>query len=90
LFERSRNGYIRSVALAALRGDRDAHVRRSAGSRLGLISTRPTGLVPPEDQGYVLALVNLPAAAALERTNAAMSALTRIARDVPGVDGVVC
>src|ERR1700752_3133060 len=55
----------------------------------GLISTRPTGLVPPEDQGYLLALVSLPPAAALERTNAAMSALTRIAREVPGVDGVV-
>src|SRR5580693_5298786 len=55
----------------------------------GLISTRPTGLVPPEDQGYLLAVVSLPPAAALERTNAAMSALTHIAREVPGVDGVV-
>ena len=55
----------------------------------GLIANRPTGLVPPEDQGYVLAVVSLPPAAALERTNAAMSALTRIAREVPGVDGVV-
>jgi hypothetical protein len=26
----------------------------------GLIATRPTGLVPPEDQGYVLAVVSLP------------------------------
>src|SRR5258708_20982848 len=55
----------------------------------GLIATRPTGLVPPEDQGYVLAVVSLPPAAALERTNAVMSALTHIAREVPGVDGVV-
>ena len=54
----------------------------------GLIATRPTGLVPPEDQGYVIAVVSLPPAAALERTNAAMSALTHIAREVPGVDGV--
>jgi HAE1 family hydrophobic/amphiphilic exporter-1/multidrug efflux pump len=46
-------------------------------------------LVPPEDQGYVLALVSLPPAASLERTNAAMSAVTRISREVPGVDGVV-
>ena len=37
----------------------------------------------------MLAVVNLPPAASLERTNAAMSALTRIAREVPGVDGVV-
>ena len=40
----------------------------------GLIANRPTGLVPPEDQGYVLAVVSLPPAASLERTNAAMSA----------------
>ncbi len=45
--------------------------------------------MPPEDQGYVLAVVSLPPAASLERTNAAMSALTRIARERPGVDGVV-
>src|SRR5881392_2753209 len=32
---------------------------------------------------------SVPPAAALERTNAAMSALPRIAREVPGVDGVV-
>ncbi len=90
LFERSRNGYVRSVALM----QRYAVIVMLTfvvllAAAWGLISTRPTGLVPPEDQGYVLALVNLPAGAALERTNVAMSELTRIARDVPGVDGVV-
>ncbi|TMH59766.1 MAG: multidrug efflux RND transporter permease subunit [Betaproteobacteria bacterium] len=90
LFERSRNGYVRSVAVM----ERHAViVMLTFGALLiavwGLIVNRPTGLVPPEDQGYVLAVVNLPPAAALERTNAAMSALTRIAREVPGVDGVV-
>ena len=90
LFERSRNGYVKSVAVM----ERHAViVMLTFGALLvavwGLIATRPTGLVPPEDQGYVLAVVSLPPAAALERTNAAMSALTRIAREVPGVDGVV-
>jgi HAE1 family hydrophobic/amphiphilic exporter-1/multidrug efflux pump len=54
-----------------------------------LVSTRPTGLVPPEDQGYLLTVVSLPPAASVERTNAAMSRLTRIALDTPGVEGVV-
>ncbi len=54
----------------------------------GLIAARPTGLVPDEDQGYLLAVVQLPAAASLERTTAAVGQLTRIARDMPGVDGV--
>src|SRR5882724_5803418 len=90
LFERSRNGYVKSVAVM----ERHAViVMLTFGVLLiavwGLISNRPTGLVPPEDQGYVLAVVSLPPAAALERTNAAMSALTRIAREVKGVDGVV-
>src|SRR5439155_1410376 len=90
LFERSRNGYVRSVAVM----ERHAViVMLTFGALLiavwGLIVNRPTGLVPPEDQGYVLAVVGLPPAAALERTNAAMSALTHIAREVPGVDGVV-
>jgi len=47
-----------------------------------------TGLVPDEDQGYMFSLLQLPPAASLERTNAAVAQLTRIARDVKGVDGV--
>ena len=90
LFERSRNGYIRSVA------GMERHavlVMLTFGVLLlavwGLIATRPTGLVPPEDQGYLIAVVNLPPAASLERTNAAMSEVTRLSREVPGIDGVV-
>ncbi|QDZ28830.1 efflux RND transporter permease subunit [Noviherbaspirillum sp. UKPF54] len=53
-----------------------------------LIKNRPTGLVPTEDQGYVFAVMQLPNGASLERTNAAVAQLTRIARETPGVDGV--
>lgn len=54
----------------------------------GLIRSRPTGLVPEEDQGYVFAVLQLPPAASLERTNAAVAQLTKIARETPGVAGV--
>jgi HAE1 family hydrophobic/amphiphilic exporter-1/multidrug efflux pump len=54
-----------------------------------LVSTRPTGLVPAEDRGYLFAVVQLPPAASLQRTTAAMNQLTQIARGVGGVDGVV-
>ncbi|HEY0338574.1 MAG TPA: efflux RND transporter permease subunit, partial [Burkholderiales bacterium] len=89
-FDRSRNGYVRTVATM----ERHAvMVMLTFAALLGvvywLISTRPSGLVPPEDQGYVIAVVGLPPAASLERTNAAMSEVTKIARQVPGVDGVV-
>jgi hydrophobe/amphiphile efflux-1 (HAE1) family protein len=89
-FDRSRDGYVRTVAVM----ERHALMVMLTFAVLlvavyGLISTRPSGFVPPEDQGYALALVNLPAAAALERTNAAMSQVSQIARGIPGVDGVV-
>ena len=90
LFDRSRDGYVRSVAVM---GRHAAMVMLTFGTLLvavcGLIATRPTGLVPPEDQGAVYALVTLPPAASLERTDQAMSQMTRIARQVPGVEGVV-
>jgi hydrophobe/amphiphile efflux-1 (HAE1) family protein len=53
-----------------------------------LIRSRPSGLVPTEDQGYVFAVMQLPLGASLERTNAAVAQLTRIARETPGVAGV--
>jgi multidrug efflux pump subunit AcrB len=89
-FNRSRDGYVRTVAVM----ERHALMVMLTFAVLlvavyGLISTRPSGFVPPEDQGYALALVNLPPAAALERTNAAMSQVSQIARSIPGVDGVV-
>src|SRR5882762_1208828 len=89
-FEGARNGYLASVSLMLRH---IVLVLLTFGLLLvaiwGLIGTRPTGLVPPEDQGFAFAVVALPNGAALERTNAAMSQLTRIAREVPGVDGVV-
>src|SRR6185436_8762484 len=90
IFDRSRNGYLRGVS---------SLIRHTALVTLtfvvlliavwGLIKTRPTGLVPPEDQGYLFAVVQLPVAASLERTTAAMNQLIQSARQVPGVDGVV-
>jgi HAE1 family hydrophobic/amphiphilic exporter-1/multidrug efflux pump len=53
-----------------------------------LIQNRPTGLVPEEDQGYAFAVLQLPPAASLERTNAAVAQLTKIANETPGVAGV--
>ncbi len=54
----------------------------------GLVSTRPTGLVPEEDQGYLLAVVSLPPAASSQRTLAAVAQFEQIARETPGVAGI--
>ena len=58
------------------------------GVLYGLIHTRPTGLVPDEDQGYVFVVLQMPPAASLERTNAAVQQMTKIAAEVPGVAGI--
>ncbi len=89
-FERTRNGYLASVS----RMERHVVlVMLTFGVLLaaiwGLVAARPTGLVPPEDQGYAFAVLALPNGASLERTNAAMSQVSRIARETPGVDGVI-
>src|SRR5258706_2796663 len=89
-FERTRTGYLSSVSFMLRH---IVLVALTFGVLLiavwGLITTRPTGLVPPEHQGFAFAVVALPNGAALERTNAVMSQLTRIAHEVPGVEGVV-
>src|SRR6266436_4770276 len=89
-FDLTRNGYIASASVM---------VRHTLLVMLtfvallvavwGLIATRPTGLVPPEDQGFLVAVAALPAAASIERTNAAMEQLSRIAREVPAVEEVI-
>ncbi len=55
----------------------------------------PTGFVPSQDKGYLLVNVQLPDAASLERTNAVMKEIDRIARGdeddksrFPGIAGV--
>jgi hydrophobe/amphiphile efflux-1 (HAE1) family protein len=90
-FERFRGGYLSAVSAL---NRRTVLVAVTFVGLLaivwGLVSTRPTGLVPGEDQGYLFSIVSLPASASLERTEAAMSQVVRIARATPGVAGVVC
>ena len=49
----------------------------------------PGGFVPEEDQGYFLALVELPDAATIERTKSVMNQVSEMARKTPGVADVV-
>jgi HAE1 family hydrophobic/amphiphilic exporter-1 len=53
------------------------------------LSRIPTGFLPIEDQGYLLATVQLPDGASLERTNDVLQQVTEIARKTPGVDKVL-
>lgn len=45
----------------------------------------PTGFIPTEDQGYLMVVAQLPDAASLQRTDAALAQVSQLARAIPGV-----
>ena len=49
----------------------------------------PTGFIPVEDQGYMLATVQLPDGASLERTQNVLDRVSVLARQTGGVDKVI-
>jgi len=55
------------------------------GATFGLLRILPTGFVPPEDQGYFLVSVQLPPAASLERTDAAVRKVEAYLDEAPGI-----
>src|SRR5919201_4494723 len=59
-----------------------------AASGYGL-SRVPTGFLPIEDQGYLIAAVQLPDGAALERTQAVLDRASGLIKDTPGVAQVI-
>jgi hydrophobic/amphiphilic exporter-1 (mainly G- bacteria), HAE1 family len=86
-FERGRNTYvstcrslIRKSALALLLLAGCALVAGWFGTKL------PTGFLPEEDLGYVLLTVQLPNAASLQRTDAALTKIEGIIRPIPAVE----
>ena len=53
------------------------------------LSRVPTGFIPIEDQGYLLAAVQLPDGASLDRTQRVMDQVQEIASKTPGVEQVM-
>ena len=45
----------------------------------------PRGFLPPQDRGYAIVYAQLPDAASLERTQAVVDKISKIARETPGV-----
>ncbi|PZO31864.1 MAG: hydrophobe/amphiphile efflux-1 family RND transporter, partial [Alphaproteobacteria bacterium] len=60
---------------------------------LGLTAWRlvdtPAGFIPDQDQGFLIGVIQLPAGASLERTEAVMAEASDIIRKTEGVDGTV-
>src|SRR6266566_3837021 len=53
-----------------------------------LVSLRPTGLVPDEDQGFVFGVVQLPLGASTQRTAEVYSKIEAMSHDYPAIEGV--
>ncbi len=90
VYDRAERGYARFIGRTVGRAGimTLAALAITAGSLYGL-SRIPTGFIPIEDQGYMLAVVQLPDGAALGRTQKVLDRVSEIARTTPGVDKVV-
>ncbi|HEY0598524.1 multidrug efflux RND transporter permease subunit [Brevundimonas sp.] len=53
------------------------------------VAETPTGFIPDQDQGYLIGVIQLPAGASLERTEAVMTQARDIIEKTEGVDGTV-
>ncbi len=90
LYGRAENGYagligrmVRHAGLVVLIGVALAVVAVWGIARL------PTAFIPNEDQGYLMIAAQLPDAASLARTTAALDNATKLALAIPGVDQVI-
>ncbi len=60
-------------------------VAASIGVLVWLMSTTPTGLVPNEDTGSLMGVVDMPPATSLEKTKSIMDQVDSIARTIPAI-----
>src|SRR5262245_23787445 len=90
IYQRSERGYISLIRrIVAHSGAWVAAVLILIGV-IGYLFTRiPTAFLPIEDQGYLIANVQLPDGSSLERTQKALDRVQQIARKTPGVEQVV-
>jgi len=88
-FERATDGYVR-ISGAILRKSAVALIVLIGFGAAGLWigGKLPTSFVPDEDQGYFYLNVQLPNAASLQRTEAVLAKIQKIASGMPGVENV--
>ncbi len=89
-YTRVENGYARIIGRMVRHSVAAAFVALAIiGGAVYGFSRIPTGFLPIEDQGYLLAAVQLPDGGSLQRTQSTMDKVTDIARKVPGVKQVI-
>ncbi len=90
LYSRTENGYARLIGAMTRRSGPVALLALLVIAAAGYgLSRIPTSFIPIEDQGYMIAAVQLPDGAALDRTEAALQKVSEAARTLPSVARVV-
>lgn len=85
-FDRSNKGYQRGVAAMLKRPGRSMLVYGAIVAIMAVMFVRlPTSFLPEEDQGIFLSIVQLPAGASLERTEAVMDKISAHYQQDPAV-----
>ncbi|TRC85950.1 multidrug efflux RND transporter permease subunit [Mesorhizobium sp. WSM4303] len=90
VYQRAENGYARLIGSmvrhSTVMGIIASLIIGAAGYGMSRVAT---GFIPIEDQGYLLASVQLPDGASLGRTQETLQQISKIAKATPGVDQVV-
>jgi HAE1 family hydrophobic/amphiphilic exporter-1 len=90
VYDRVEGAYSRLIGRMAARSGLMAIIALAIIALAGYGFTRvPTGFIPIEDQGYLLASVQLPDGASLDRTQSVLDRVSEIARKTPAVAQVV-
>lgn len=90
LYRGVENGYVRLVGAMVRHSGVMAIVAIVVIAAAGYgLSRIPTSFIPIEDQGYMIAAVQLPDGAALGRTEATLKQVTHIANAIPAVARVI-
>ena len=91
VFERVNTGYVRWSGVLLQKTVVMAVLLVAFAVAAGFFAHRvPTSFLPDEDQGYAYVSVQLPNAASLERTTAAVANIEKIIMDTPGVQYSTC
>lgn len=87
VFDRTRNRYVMVCSTLIRKSAIALFVLGGCVLITGMVGTKlPTGFLPEEDQGYLLLSLQLPNAASLQRTDAAVRKVEEVVRQVPGVE----
>ncbi|MEK1887751.1 MAG: efflux RND transporter permease subunit [Phyllobacterium sp.] len=90
LYQRLENVYVRLIGSMVSRAGLMAVIALAIIGVAGYgLSRASTSFLPIEDQGYLLAAVQLPDGAALGRTEKVLEDIGKVAKDTPGVKQVI-